>query len=167
MEVLGHELLHGVAVRPGPFDGPEPDIVGDGLVGDGGDQLLGGGAPPQQIVQPPAATPDAMIDRAFRMRRIALDMGDQPFGAAVVRDGMIIGQSWSRVVIDEDPTAHAEMAAIRDASRRLGTRNLGGAILYSSSRPCPMCEAAAYWAGIDRMIFGRIAADAGVPKLCR
>ncbi len=123
--------------------------------------------PLQPIVQPPAATPDAMIDRAFRMRRIALDMGDQPFGAAVVRDGMIIGQSWSRVVIDEDPTAHAEMAAIRDASRRLGTRNLGGAILYSSSRPCPMCEAAAYWAGIDRMIFGRIAADAGVPKLCR
>ena len=119
------------------------------------------------IVQPSASTADAMIDRAFQMRRIALDMGDQPFGAVIVRDGRIIGQSWSRVIVDQDPTAHAEMAAIRDASRRLGTRNLDGTILYSSSRPCPMCEAAAYWASIERMIFGRTAADAGAPQLCR
>ena len=118
------------------------------------------------IVQPPTSTPDAMIDRAFQMRRIALDMGDQPFGAVIVRDGNIVGQSWSRVILDEDPTAHAEMAAIRDASQRLGTRDLNGTILYSSSRPCPMCEAAAYWARIERMVFGRTAADAGVPQLC-
>ena len=123
--------------------------------------------PLKPITQPPDPTPEALIDRAFRMRRIALDLGDQPFGAVVVRDGRIIGQSWSRVVIDEDPTAHAEMAAVRDASRRLGSRDLGGAVLYSSSRPCPMCEAAAYWAGIERMVFGRIGADAGRPQLCR
>jgi tRNA(Arg) A34 adenosine deaminase TadA len=84
-----------------------------------------------------------------------------------VRDGAIIGQSWSRVILDNDPTGHAEISAIRDAARRAGSRDLSGAIIYSSSRPCPMCEAAAYWARIDQMIYGRGTANAGVPRLCR
>jgi tRNA(Arg) A34 adenosine deaminase TadA len=119
------------------------------------------------ILQPTTASASAFIGRAFEMRQRAIDLGDQAYGAVVVKDGEIVGQSWSRVVIDEDPTGHAEMAAIRDTARRLGKRDLSGAVMYSSSPPCPMCEAAAYWAGIGQMIHGRNGVTAGAPKLCR
>ena len=118
------------------------------------------------IPQPGVPGEGAFIDRAFAQRQAAVDSGDQPYGAIVVRDGVIVGQAASAVVTHGDPTAHAEMEAIRDAARRLGTRNLSGCILYSSSRACPMCEAAAYWAGIDRMVYGRDSRDAGRPGLC-
>jgi tRNA(Arg) A34 adenosine deaminase TadA len=105
--------------------------------------------------------------RAFDLKRQAEIAGDQPYGAAVVLDGRIVGQAASAVTIRRDPTAHAEMEAIRDAARRLGRGSLSGATLYSSSRPCPMCEAAAYWAGVDRMIHGADLADAGAPRPSR
>ncbi|MAF47664.1 MAG: hypothetical protein CMM10_05340 [Rhodospirillaceae bacterium] len=120
-----------------------------------------------EIDQPKSPGAMAFIERAFEMRRLAVEYGDQAFGAIIVRGEQVIGQSWSRVILDQDPTAHAEMSAIRDTAQRLNNRNLSGAILYSSSRPCPMCEAAAYWAGIDQMIYGQDAASAGSPKLCR
>ncbi len=122
---------------------------------------------PEPIDQPRTASDFAFIERAFEMRQLAVDIGDQAYGAVVVRNNVIVGQSWSRVVFDEDPTAHAEIAAIRDAARRTGHRNLDGAIMYSSSQPCPMCEAAAYWAGIDELIHGRAINKAGPPALCR
>jgi len=118
------------------------------------------------IAQPNLPTAEAFIERAFAMRQQAIDSGDQPYGAVVVLDGLIVGQSQSLVVINGDPTAHAEMAAIRDATRRLGRRALTGATLYSSSNPCAMCEAAAYWARIDQMVFGRALANGGRPHLC-
>ncbi len=121
---------------------------------------------PGVIAQPSRNDDEAFIERAFTMQRRALDSGDQGYGAVVVRDGIIVGQSPSRVIVDKDPTAHAEMMAIRDAARRLGTRDLANCILYSSSPACPMCEAAAYWAGIDRMVFGRRVQDGGRPSLC-
>jgi tRNA(Arg) A34 adenosine deaminase TadA len=113
------------------------------------------------IVQPQAATPAAFMARAFVMYRQALESGDQPYGAIVVRDGRIIGEAASHVVVHNDPTAHAEMEAIRDAAH-----NLLGAVLYSTSHPCRMCEAAAHWAGIGRMVHGRSLSDAGTPSLC-
>ena len=119
-----------------------------------------------EIMQPTEASDQAFIKRAFDMRDEASRTGDQAYGAVVVREGIIVGQSASHVVVHTDPTAHAEMEAIRDAARRLGSRNLSGCILYSSSRACPMCEAAAYWANIDRMIYGNNANDAGQPSLC-
>lgn len=119
------------------------------------------------IIQPAMPDTTAFIERAFEMRRLAVEHGDQPYGAVIVRDSFIVGQSWSRVVLDQDPTGHAEVAAIRDAARRLNSRSLTGTVMYSSSRPCPMCEAAAYWAGIDGMVYGRNAGNAGAPKLCR
>ena len=130
---------------------------------------LGRGAGAQQapIRQPAEATPAAFIERAFALRRQAGAGGDQAYGAVVVRDGRIVGEAPSRVVTGVDPTAHAETEAIRDAARRLGDRSLAGCILYSSSRPCPMCEAAAYWAGIERMVHGAQAEDAGAPRLRR
>ena len=118
------------------------------------------------ITQPDRRDDAAFIKRAFDMRRRAADSGDQAYGAVVVRDGRIVGQAPSHVVVRHDPTAHAEMEAIRDAARRLGSRDLGGCTLYSSSRPCPMCEAAAYWAGVDKMVYGESARDGGNPRLC-
>ena len=110
----------------------------------------------EPIQQPKTPNHGAFMERAFQMRQQAIYLGDQAYGAVVVRDRMIIGQSWSRVILDQDPTGHAEMAAIRDAARRLGSRNLDGAVMYSSSHPCPMCEAGAYWAGIDKLIHGKL-----------
>lgn len=101
------------------------------------------------------------------MLRKAVEEGDQPFGAVVVKDGRIVGWGPSRVVTDTDPTAHAEMIALRDAAKRLGTRNLSGCTMYSTSHPCPMCEAGAYWAGIDRFVHGRGRTDGGAPRLRR
>jgi tRNA(Arg) A34 adenosine deaminase TadA len=124
-------------------------------------------APAEPIVQPPRAEPKAFMERAFDMKRQAEAAGDQGFGAVVVEQDRIVGQAPSAVVVRTDPTAHAEMEAIRDAARRLGRRSLAGCSLYSSFRPCPMCEAAAAWAGIDRMIFGATLADAGSPRLGR
>jgi tRNA(Arg) A34 adenosine deaminase TadA len=117
--------------------------------------------------QPDNPGDQAFIRRAFEMRRQALENGDQAYGAVVVRDGIIVGQSPSHVVVHQDPTAHAEMEAIRDAARRLGSRDLSDCILYSSSPACPMCEAAAYWADIDRLVYGEDAREGGSPRLCR
>ena len=120
----------------------------------------------EEISQPTEPGAAAFMERAFEMRQAAVDSGDRPYGAVIVRGDKIVGQSGSRVILDHDPTAHAELATIRVTARRLQPRSLSGLVMYSSSRPCPMCEAAAYWAGIDRMIHGRDLADAGTPQLC-
>jgi tRNA(Arg) A34 adenosine deaminase TadA len=122
-------------------------------------------AQPRQVR---ASRPDhaAFAQRALAMRELAQTSGDQPYGAAIVRDGSIVVEAPSRAVLDGDPTVHAEMQAIRPAANQLNSGNLGGCVMYSSARPCPMCEAAAYWAGIERMYHGGAAADAGAPTLC-
>jgi guanine deaminase len=105
-----------------------------------------------------------LMERAFEMKRRAVGSGDQPYGAIVVKDGQVVGEGPSRVVTNGDPTAHAEMEAIRDAARRLDTRNLAGCVIYASSRPCPMCETAAYWANVSRIYYGQHAGDGGSPR---
>jgi len=105
------------------------------------------------------------MDRAFEMRAEAVRRGDQPFGAVVVKDGRIVGEGISAVITRPDPTAHGEIEAIRDAAKRLGTRDLSGAELFTTFRPCPMCEAAAAWAGIARVWHGEAIADGGAPRL--
>jgi tRNA(adenine34) deaminase len=112
----------------------------------------------------PAEEHRAFIAAAFKMREEAVRLGDQAFGAVVVKDGQIIGYGPSRVVLRRDATAHAEREAIREAQARLGTKDLTGAVLYSSSRACAMCETAAAEADIARMIYGGDAADAGAPR---
>lgn len=104
---------------------------------------------------------------AGEMLERAVAAGDQAFGAVVVRGERIVGWGPSRVVTDGDPTAHAEMVALRDAAGRLGSRDLSGCTLYGTSRPCAMCEAAAYWARIDRFVHGAALADGGRPQLRR
>jgi tRNA(Arg) A34 adenosine deaminase TadA len=102
--------------------------------------------------------------RAEALRDEAQRAGDQPYGAVVLRGEAIVGAAPSRVVTATDPTAHAEMEAIRDAARRMGTRDLSGCVLVSTSRPCRMCEAAAGWAGIARMVYGEALTDVGAPR---
>ena len=107
----------------------------------------------------------AFMQRAFELRRISVERGDQAYGAVIVRDGKVVGEGVSAVITTPDPTAHAEMQAIRDAAKRLRTRDLSGCEMYGTSRACPMCEAGAYWAGIARMWYGEGIADGGAPRL--
>ena len=101
---------------------------------------------------------------AAAMRRLAQSWGDQPYGAVLVLGDELVGEGPSRVVQRGDPTAHAEREAIRDAQRRLQRTRLGGSVLYSTSRPCAACEAAAAQAQIARMVFGPDHVDAGAPR---
>ena len=105
--------------------------------------------------------------RAFEMRQLAITRGDQAFGAVVVRNGQVVGEGVSAVLTAPDPTAHGEIQALRDAARRLGTARLAGCDLYTTFRPCPMCETAAFWAGIERIYVGETITDAGAPRYPR
>lgn len=83
-----------------------------------------------------------------------------PFGAVIVKDGRVVATGVNRVVPDNDPTAHAEVNAIRAACVKLGTFNLSGCVLYTSCEPCPMCLGAIYWAHIDKIYYGATQYDA-------
>lgn len=112
-----------------------------------------------------ARHPDRLwYDLAVAMKRLAESWGDQPYGAVLVQDGALAGEGPSRVVKLRDASAHAEREAIRDAQRRLGRKNLAGSVLYSTSRPCSLCEAAAADAGVARMYFGPSLTDGGSPR---
>jgi tRNA(Arg) A34 adenosine deaminase TadA len=116
------------------------------------------------LVARPSPQERRWYDAAAAMKREAESWGDQPYGAVLVLDDVLVGQGPSRVVKDRDADAHAERVAIRDAQRRLGRTMLAGAILYSTSRPCAACEAAAAAAGVSRMIYGEALTDAGAPR---
>jgi tRNA(Arg) A34 adenosine deaminase TadA len=83
-----------------------------------------------------------------------------PFGAVVVKEGAIVAEGVNQVTSTNDPTAHAEVVAIRDACRKLGVFDLQGCEIYTSCEPCPMCLGAIYWAGLARIYFANAAADA-------
>jgi guanine deaminase len=83
-----------------------------------------------------------------------------PFGAVIVKDGMIISRSANKVVASNDPTAHAEVLAIRTACQELETFNLEGCVIYTSCEPCPMCLGAIYWARLDKIYYANNKADA-------
>lgn len=86
--------------------------------------------------------------------------GGGPFGAVVVRDGELLARGQNRVTRDNDPTAHAEVLAIRAACARLGDFALAGCVLYTSCEPCPLCLAAALWARVDRVVYAADRHDA-------
>jgi len=92
--------------------------------------------------------------RAIELAQDGVDAGDGgPFGAVVVRDGAIIGEGCNRVTSTNDPTAHAEIVAIREACRNLNSFQLEGCTIYTSCEPCPMCLGAIYWARPVKMYF--------------
>jgi tRNA(Arg) A34 adenosine deaminase TadA len=98
--------------------------------------------------------------RAIALSCESVETGGGPFGAVVVRDGRIIGEGANRVVPDRDPTAHAEVVAIRDACRTIGSHDLSGSVVYTSCEPCPMCLAAVWWARVREVVYGNGRADA-------
>ncbi|MGQ0522649.1 MAG: deaminase [Betaproteobacteria bacterium] len=115
------------------------------------------------------AQTDAILQRrwyeaAESMKRLAESWGDQSYGAVLVLDKAVVGEGPSRVVKLGDSNAHAEREAIKDAQRRLNRKMLAGAVLYSTSRPCRLCEAAAAEAGVARMYYGSSLRDAGSPR---
>ena len=115
-------------------------------------------------VRPAAGAEKRWYEAAEAMKRLAESWGDQSYGAVLVTGEAIVGEGPSRVVQKKDPSAHAEREAIRDAQKRLGRTNLAGSVLYSTSRPCSLCERAAAEAGVERMIYGAALRDAGKPR---
>jgi tRNA(adenine34) deaminase len=104
------------------------------------------------------------VREAFRMRNMAIASGDQAYGAVIVVNGEIVGHGPSRVVLDNNIDAHAERVALWDAQQRLGRRDLTGAVIYSTSRPCATCQAALTEANVARMYVGQSGTDAGPPQ---
>ncbi len=99
--------------------------------------------------------------RAIELSRENIGTPDGgPFGAVIVKDGRIIGEGTNQVTAANDPTAHAEMVAIRAAAKTLGSFKLDGCEIYTSCEPCPMCLAAIYWARIGKVWFGNTRSDA-------
>ena len=109
---------------------------------------------------------DAEAHRAFMRRAVELSAermrqnAGGPFGAIIVRQGKVIAEGWNKVTSTNDPTAHAEVSAVRAACEKLESFSLAGCDIYTSCEPCPMCLAAIYWARIDRIFFANTREDA-------
>lgn len=104
------------------------------------------------------------LKRAIELAVDNAAAGGRPFGAVIALDGKTVGEGVNQCIVDNDPTAHAEVMAIRAATRQLATTRLDGAVLAASTEPCPMCQAAALLAGVARVIFAttdREAAERG------
>jgi tRNA(Arg) A34 adenosine deaminase TadA len=98
--------------------------------------------------------------RAIELSRQCVKSDEGPFGAVVVRDGKIIGEGVNQVVPIGDPTAHAEIVAIRAACQAIGSHVLDRAVIYTSCEPCPMCLGAAWWARVAEIVYANNRADA-------
>lgn len=105
----------------------------------------------------------AHLAHAVALSRTHMQAGaGGPFGAVIARDGMVLAEGWNQVTSTNDPTAHAEVTAIRRACQAVGSFALSGATLYSSCEPCPMCLASAYWARMSRIVFANTREDAAM-----
>lgn len=106
------------------------------------------------------------MKKEFMLRAIELSQMNMqknaggPFGAVIVKNGKIIGEGWNQVTSMNDPTAHAEVMAIRDACKKENNFDLQGAEIYTSCEPCPMCLSAVYWARIDKIYYANTRKDA-------
>ena len=106
------------------------------------------------------ATKDDFMREAIALSIENVKNGGGPFGAVIVKDGKIIARGVNRVTASNDPTAHAEVSAIREAAGKLGRFNLSGCEIYTSCEPCPMCLGAIYWARLDKMYYANTKTDA-------
>lgn len=110
---------------------------------------------------------ETFLRRAIDLAQANVTLGDGgPFGAVIVRHGEIIGEGWNRVIANHDPSAHAEIVAIRAACAHLGRFHLEDCTLYASSEPCPMCLSAAYWARVSRIVFANTRDEAAAIGFC-
>jgi len=104
---------------------------------------------------------EKFMNRAIELAQFSIENNfGGPFGAVIVKDGVIIGEGFNRVTTNNDPTAHAEVVAIRDACKNIGTFQLEGCEIYSSCEPCPMCLGAIYWARPSILYFAASKHDA-------
>lgn len=101
-----------------------------------------------------------LMHRAIQLSIESVKNGGGPFGAVIAKGGEIIAEASNSVTIDHDPTAHAEVNAIRKASAKLGTFDLSGCDIFTSCEPCPMCLGAIYWAHLDRIYYANDRKDA-------
>jgi len=125
----------------------------------------GAGTALPRIVQPAEKTKAAFLARARALRDQAVKEGDQAYGAVVVRNGVIVGEGRNHVLLHNDPTAHSELLAVRDAASRLGTRNLSDCDMYSTATPCQMCQGALHWSRIRRVFTESTLERGFAPKL--
>lgn len=109
----------------------------------------------------PSQKHDEFMKKAIELSRRAsiLEKSGGVFGAVIVKDGKVIGEGYNQVVKHNDPTWHAEIQAIREACKKLGTFHLEGCDLYTSAECCPMCLSAAYWAHINKIYYGATTQD--------
>ena len=127
---------------------------------------LGSGQPSKAPGTPPQSPPaydlkhQPHLEEALELASASVDRGGGPFGALVVRQGEVLGRGANRVVLNRDPSAHAEVLAIREACQNLGTHDLSGCEIYSSCEPCPMCLGAILWARLERVHFAATRHDA-------
>lgn len=105
-------------------------------------------------------TKEELMRKAIELSKENVENGGGPFGAVIAKDGKIIATGVNRVTASCDPTAHAEVSAIRSAANQLGTFDLSGYDIYTSCEPCPMCLGAIYWARLDKMYYANNKADA-------
>ena len=103
---------------------------------------------------------EKFMAEAIKLSRESVKKGGGPFGAVIVKNGKIIAGTNNKVTENNDPTAHAEVSAIRIASKKLETFDLSGCEIYTSCEPCPMCFGAIYWARLDKLYFANTKADA-------
>ncbi|WP_420441415.1 nucleoside deaminase [Candidatus Palauibacter sp.] len=103
---------------------------------------------------------EGFMKRAIDLSERSIEEGGGPFGAVVVKNGELIADGTNRVTPDNDPTAHAEVQAIRKACARLGTFDLEGCEIYASCEPCPMCLGAIYWSRMRRVYYANTREDA-------
>ncbi|MBZ5600004.1 MAG: tRNA adenosine(34) deaminase TadA [Acidobacteriia bacterium] len=102
----------------------------------------------------PAASDELLMEEALRAAQRALDAGEVPVGAVVVCDGKIVGRGWNRNLTDSDPTAHAEVIALREAGATVGNHRLGDCELFATIEPCAMCAGALVHARLKRLVYG-------------
>jgi tRNA(adenine34) deaminase len=110
--------------------------------------------PSKMYVHPMPANDELWMEEALRAAQRALEAGDVPVGAVIVLNGEIIGRGWNRNLADADPTAHAEVIALREAAKNLGNHRLGDCELFVTIEPCAMCAGALVHARLKRLIYG-------------
>lgn len=104
---------------------------------------------------------ESFMKRAIELSRFGMENNfGGPFGAVIVKDGKIIGEGFNKVINSNDPTAHAEVTAIREACQNISSFDLAGSVIFTSCEPCPMCLAAIYWANIDEIYYANTKKDA-------
>lgn len=103
---------------------------------------------------PVVASDELWMEEALRCAQRALEIGEVPVGAVVVCDGRVVGRGWNRNIADSDPTAHAEVMALREAGAAIGNHRLGGCELFATIEPCAMCTGALVHARIKRLVYG-------------